>query len=112
MGKLWQQLFARHHYASAIVVVISDPGKNCLGLITADLAANARSRTTSASPGYNPLIHLALAELPQAADLVGRQLLTGDPLVNGIGLHAKIGRDLVHRQPTIFVHRDPATTRL
>jgi len=51
-----------------------------------------------------PVVHLRRQKLPQAAKLVGRHLLAGDPLVDRVRVYAQMSRNLTNRQPS-FLHK-------
>lgn len=60
-----------------------------------------RTCRTACPASTNPVINFVPLELPQDANLVGRHLLSVNPLVDRVALDAEVLRDLVNRKPAV-----------
>jgi len=63
----------------------------------------------SGAAAFDPLVDFFFLEFPEAAYLVGRHVLFAYPPVNGIPLDAKINRNIVYGEPSIFHQSSPLT---
>ena len=61
------------------------------------------------SAGPDPFIDLLFPKFPQASDLVPRHISFACPSIDGIALDAKISRNIVYGEPSVFHHLSPFT---